>query len=154
MTVHILYRRYTNWYRFVRRINRHFQQCAVATVQLLQLPFFESASLGYIQQAVTAVPRYRELSSSWNWIFCFSALTIGLCVFRFLFVCMYPYIVTNNSQSFSLQGLGLEYLTLATPESYYVHNVQNANIPFSATCRFALAASLYLSIAVLQVSQL
>ncbi|KAM7283168.1 meckelin isoform X1 [Ixodes scapularis] len=50
-----------------------------------------------------------------------------------------------------LKGLGLEYLTLATPESYYVHNLKNANIPFSATCRFALAASLYLSIAVLQV---
>ncbi|KAK8783574.1 hypothetical protein V5799_010063 [Amblyomma americanum] len=50
-----------------------------------------------------------------------------------------------------LKGLGLEYVALASPESYYARSLKNANIPFSAACRFALAASLYLLIALLQV---
>ncbi|KAH8019231.1 hypothetical protein HPB51_018458 [Rhipicephalus microplus] len=48
-------------------------------------------------------------------------------------------------------GLGLEYVALASPESYYSRTVKNANIPFSAACRFALSASLYLLIALFQV---
>ncbi|XP_075734483.1 meckelin [Rhipicephalus microplus] len=50
-----------------------------------------------------------------------------------------------------LKGLGLEYVALASPESYYSRTVKNANIPFSAACRFALSASLYLLIALFQV---
>ncbi|XP_077542856.1 meckelin isoform X2 [Haemaphysalis longicornis] len=50
-----------------------------------------------------------------------------------------------------LKGLGLEYVALASPESYYSRSLKNANVPFSAACRFALGASLYLLIALLQV---
>ncbi|XP_065281384.1 meckelin isoform X1 [Dermacentor albipictus] len=50
-----------------------------------------------------------------------------------------------------LKGLGLEYVALASPESYYSRTVKNADIPFSAACRFALSASLYLLIALFQV---
>ncbi|XP_064467172.1 meckelin-like isoform X2 [Ornithodoros turicata] len=52
---------------------------------------------------------------------------------------------------FFLKVIGLEYIALATPESYYSRTRSNFDVPFSSTCRFTLAAAFFLLIAAFQI---